>query len=279
MAPKETADSGTDTWFQHDPFWEAVAPVLFSPQRFAEARAEVPHIAHVLDLRPGHRVLDVFCGVGRYLLPLQEAGFSVLGVDRTRSYVERAQTLLERAAGAATRDSQAQVILSDVSLSAVDIPEFAPFDAAIWLGSSTGYGDSDSDVLRWIRNRLGPDRPLLIDATLSDDLQIESSWEWFDQCDPDKPAEIAAVWRLDHQIVDDPIGNARSGTPARWLKGRWRRWVDGSTQEFGFRYGLYSRTEWIDMLHDTGYANILFPHEIPDFGERTKNWIVARASG
>src|SRR5690606_5223468 len=43
-----------------------------------------------LDVRPGERVLDLFCGVGNFTLPLARAGALVTGVEGSAEMVERA---------------------------------------------------------------------------------------------------------------------------------------------------------------------------------------------
>ena len=272
--------SVTSRWFEDDSFWAAVAPILFSPARHAAAAAEVPRIVETLGLAPGSRVLDVFCGPGRHALPLQEAGLSVTGIDRTEVYLRAARTALGPRARLFSSDSASfgeesgvQEVLEGGEFSAGD-PDKAlagPFDAAIWLGSSTGYAGPAGDmaVLRWIRERLGPSQKLLIDATTVEDVGTvpATTWEWFDEGFPD----VSAVWRLEHTVAADPA------TSEHWLNGSWKRWELGEVRGVAFRHRVYSRAEWDHMLRDSGYRNILWYSDLGDSNERAASWVIAQA--
>lgn len=48
---------------------------------------EVAHLIEVLQLGPGHRVLDIGCGPGRHALALAEHGIEVVGVDISARFV------------------------------------------------------------------------------------------------------------------------------------------------------------------------------------------------
>lgn len=49
---------------------------------------EIAHLIEVLQLAPGHRVLDIGCGPGRHALALAEHGVEVIGVDISARFVE-----------------------------------------------------------------------------------------------------------------------------------------------------------------------------------------------
>jgi SAM-dependent methyltransferase len=53
--------------------------------------AVVDFLVRVLRLRPGDRVFDQCCGVGRLSIPLAQRGARVVGVDVTARYIERAR--------------------------------------------------------------------------------------------------------------------------------------------------------------------------------------------
>ncbi len=48
-------------------------------------------------IRPGASILDVGCGSGRYLIPLERAGFDVLGIDISGAALRRLTCSLQRA--------------------------------------------------------------------------------------------------------------------------------------------------------------------------------------
>jgi cyclopropane fatty-acyl-phospholipid synthase-like methyltransferase len=80
-------------WHEQDDFWESFEPTLFSQRRRSNAAAEVESIASLVHLQPGMRVLDLCCGIGMHSVELARRGYHVTGVDRTRSYLDKALRL------------------------------------------------------------------------------------------------------------------------------------------------------------------------------------------
>ena len=56
-------------------------------------KQEVAFIVDILQLRGDERVLDLACGFGRHALELADRGHSVVGVDITSEYIDRAREL------------------------------------------------------------------------------------------------------------------------------------------------------------------------------------------
>ncbi len=54
-------------------------------------RAMIDRALELLDVQPGHRVLDLFCGVGNFSLPLARRGASVIGLEGDAGLVARAR--------------------------------------------------------------------------------------------------------------------------------------------------------------------------------------------
>ncbi len=67
-----------------------MTPVLFPQSRIEKASQEVENITALLKIKPGNKILDLCCGVGRHTLELARQGYTVTGVDRTKSYLQRA---------------------------------------------------------------------------------------------------------------------------------------------------------------------------------------------
>lgn len=66
----------------------------FHPLDFTQVNAGINHkmvsrAVTSLDPRPGERVLDLFCGLGNFTLPLARSGAAVVGVEASREMVER----------------------------------------------------------------------------------------------------------------------------------------------------------------------------------------------
>lgn len=73
----------------------------FEPTDFIQVNAEVNRalVARAVELLepvPGERVLDLFCGIGNFTLPLARQGGSVMGLDGDRELIERARANARR---------------------------------------------------------------------------------------------------------------------------------------------------------------------------------------
>ncbi|WP_338592284.1 23S rRNA (uracil(1939)-C(5))-methyltransferase RlmD [Shewanella khirikhana] len=69
----------------------------FAPGNFIQVNGEVNQAMVTqaidwLDIQPGERVLDLFCGVGNFSLPLAKRGAEVIGVEGVAEMVERARS-------------------------------------------------------------------------------------------------------------------------------------------------------------------------------------------
>src|SRR5579862_1805434 len=125
-------------WFENEDFWRALYPVMFPPERFAAAGAQVDQILKLTGIETGN-VLDLCCGPGRHAQEFAGRGFSVTGVDRS-------DYLLAQAKARQT---------APVEWVAQDMREFlrkSTFDLACNLFTSFGYFDTDDDNRRVLRN-------------------------------------------------------------------------------------------------------------------------------
>jgi cyclopropane fatty-acyl-phospholipid synthase-like methyltransferase len=104
--------------------WRSAAP----PE---QTRVEADFLQRALGLKPGDRVLDVPCGLGRHSLELASRGFRVTGVDLSRAAIDEAR------ATTATRRIEVDWRNADMR----DLPREAVFDGAFCFGNSFGYLD------------------------------------------------------------------------------------------------------------------------------------------
>jgi len=70
--------------------------IHFEPTDFVQVNAEinrqaVSRVLEYLQPRPGERILDLFCGVGNFSLPLARSGASITGLEGEAVLVERAR--------------------------------------------------------------------------------------------------------------------------------------------------------------------------------------------
>lgn len=112
-------------------------------------RVELPFLKRALRLRPGTRLLDVCCGVGRHSLPLAKAGVDVTGLDVSPVYLAEAR---RRARKAGVR---LRLVLGDMRR-----PSFhAEFDAAMNLWTSFGYFSTAAEDLAALKAARAALRP------------------------------------------------------------------------------------------------------------------------
>ena len=100
---------------------------------------QVDFIVKTLELTGKERLLDLACGFGRHSLSLAKRGFSVVGVDITREYIDDA--IKE----AKANSLEADFILSDIR----DIKFTSEFDVVLNLADGAiGYLENDEENLK-----------------------------------------------------------------------------------------------------------------------------------
>lgn len=102
-------------------------------------KREVDFLIDRLDLKGTERVLDLACGFGRHSLELAARGFSVVGVDITKDYVDFANQAAQE------RGLDAQFYQSDIR--AVSFEN--AFDVVLNMGDgAVGYLENDAENLK-----------------------------------------------------------------------------------------------------------------------------------
>ncbi len=96
----------------------AFGPLDFTQVNAAVNRAMVARALALLDPQPGERVLDLFCGIGNFSLPLARRGARVEGVEGEAALVERARANA-RANGL---EAQARFHVADLATPPVNAP-------------------------------------------------------------------------------------------------------------------------------------------------------------
>lgn len=129
-------------WFENDAFWEAMAPALFTQEKWEETEEEIDAVLSLFNLAPGARVLDLCCGPGRHAIELARRGFEVTAVDRTEPYLERAE------ARAKEEGLGIEFVRSDMR----DFVRPGAFDAVINLFTSFGFFEDPEEDLRVVQN-------------------------------------------------------------------------------------------------------------------------------
>lgn len=101
-----------------------------------QTRKEVEFIERALVLKPGARILDLCCGIGRHSIGLAEKGYAVTGIDFNPDYIKKAQ------ASSMTLRTRPTFLEGDMRR----LPFANMFDAAICMWSSFGYFDEETDL-------------------------------------------------------------------------------------------------------------------------------------
>jgi len=141
---------------QQDSFWETIERVLFNQTRMNGTPQEAAEITALMEARPGQKLLDLCCGIGRHALEFARSGFKVTGVDRTQSYLDKAQALAE-----------AQGL--NMEWVNEDMRRFcrpAQFDLAVNLYSSFGFFDKpeeDRQVVKMVYDSLRPGGKFMVE--------------------------------------------------------------------------------------------------------------------
>ncbi|TBR21670.1 class I SAM-dependent methyltransferase, partial [bacterium] len=104
-------------------------------------RFELPFLKRVLGLKPGTRLLDICCGVGRHSLPLARAGMDVTGLDVSPVYLAEARRRAKKA-GLSVRLVRGDMRRANFA---------AEFDAAMNLWTSFGYFSTAAEDLAALR--------------------------------------------------------------------------------------------------------------------------------
>ena len=96
------------------------APTDFTQVNAAINRKMLPQALDLLEVGPDHRVLDLFCGLGNFTLPLARRAAQVIGVEGAESLVERG------------RENAQYNQIDNVQFVAADLTQTHP--GASWLG-------------------------------------------------------------------------------------------------------------------------------------------------
>lgn len=110
-------------------------------------------------------VLDLACGIGRHSTALAQRGYTVIGLDASETFLERAGTLADE------RGVEVEFRRGDMRAVAEHLRDHAgSLDAAINLFTSLGYYDreTDLDVLRQLHALTKPGGTLVIDIANRD---------------------------------------------------------------------------------------------------------------
>ncbi len=215
-------------------------------------QVEIDLFLQILSPSTNSIILDLCCGQGRHALELARRGFThIFGIDRSHYLINRAKS--------STKKAGTQVVFREGE--ARKLP-FATdtFDYVFIAGNSFGYFESAQDdvkVLREVMRVLKPYGKLLIDITDGSYMKNHfqpRSWEWIDNnyfvC---RERSLSAG---DERLISrEVITHVKKGVIA--------------DQFYAER--LYTKDSMIELLKNTGFAEISFHSELITDSQRKQD--------
>ena len=221
----------TPDWFADDAFWQTSFPVLFPPERFADAAGELDAVLALVGRRP-QRVLDVACGPGRHAVAAARLGMAVTGVDRSAFLLGHARDLGQR------HGADVEWVHADMR----DHVQDPPADLVLNLFTSFGYFDDDADNERVLANAFRSLRPggsLVVDVM---------------------GKEVLARIFSPSTVLDagGTLVVQRRRAVADWtrMENDWTFVRDGAARSFEHAHWIYSGRELAAMMGRAGFAEV-----------------------
>ncbi|UCG32571.1 MAG: class I SAM-dependent methyltransferase [Phycisphaerales bacterium] len=221
------------TWHEDDAFWDTMAPVLFTEERWKQAPVEAGQILELMEIPEGAAILDMGCGPGRHAVEFAGRGYRVTGVDRTVKYLELARQAAEKRG-------------VEVEWFNADMREFrrdGAFDAVVSLLTSFGYFADPREDRRVAENFLADLRPggyLVMELMGKEVLaRVFRPTDWHQESDGTMVLE-------DRRITDDWA----------WIDVRWVVLRGERCAEHHFGHRLYSALELKELLGGVGFADV-----------------------
>jgi SAM-dependent methyltransferase len=223
----------TIPWHEDDAFWREMAPVMFTGERWRDAEKEVREAMKLAGAAEGAPVLDLGCGPGRHALALAKLGYRVVGVDRTRAYLDEAQA----------KGDERQLTVEWVCADMRDFQRPEAFDAAICMLTSFGFfedAEEDRRVLTNLQSSLKPCGAVVLDLMGKEVLaRIFRPTDWHTLADGSMFLEERAV------------ENDWSRLNVRWIL------IKGAQRyEHRFALRLYAAGEIKTLLADAGFVEV-----------------------
>jgi SAM-dependent methyltransferase len=219
-------------WYELDSFWDGVSDKLFTEDHWIRAEDEVNSVIDLLGIQQGSKILDLCCGPGRHSIELAKKGYSVTGVDRTSSYINKAR-------------EKATLNGVEVDFITEDMRKFLrsnKFDVILNLYTSFGYfsnPDDDKLVLNNILSSLKKGGKFLVETIGKEILaRIFLERNWYKKGD---------VIYLEERKIEDGWG---------MISNKWILIKDNKTKEYSFRHRLFSGAELSMLLHDIGFKSV-----------------------
>ncbi|MCK4871992.1 MAG: class I SAM-dependent methyltransferase [Phycisphaerales bacterium] len=220
-------------WFTNEQFWRDTARFMFGPTRMESTPGEVDRIVELCALRPGSRVLDMPCGPGRHSMELARRGMTVMGVDLTELYVERARATAADAG-------------LDIEFHQADMRGFRAerlCDAVINMFTSFGYfrdADDDRRVAGNFFASLRPGGRLLMEMMSKEVLARIFEPRRFDR------EEDGTIFLQETEVLED----------WSWVRSTWTAFMNEGRFQHTIEHRIYSAVELRALLESVGFEDV-----------------------
>lgn len=207
--------------------------LYFADNVLTEGRSDVDTelIWSLAELQPQRRVLDLACGHGRLSNRLAAKGASLVGLDATRLFLDRAREDAE------ARNVAVEYVHGDMR----DLPWSNEFDVVVNWFTAFGYFDDETNraILRQVRGVLKPHGRVLLELNHAPNL-IRSY------------VPVSIMRRGKDAMIDEHHYDPTTGrTHADRTVIR-----DGKVRTVAFSTRLFAFPELRDWLHAAGFANV-----------------------
>ena len=223
-----------EPWHEDDSLWETWGPLMFTPQRIADAVEEVTKIIKLLSIQPGSSILDLCCGIGRHSLELARRGYQVTGVDRTRGYLDKARKQAEE------EGLNIEFVQEDMRL--FSRPD--AFNNVISMFTSFSYFEDPQEDKRVVENvyeSLKVGGGFIIHMHGKETLaKIFTERDWYEYKD-------------DGVIV---LQERKVSKNWSWMENRWIMLRGSERIETELSHRLYAGSEIAALLHDCGFSRV-----------------------
>ncbi len=218
-------------------------------------------------IRPGSRILDLCCGIGRHSVPLARRGYDVAGLDLSPLYLSAAR----RYAGARRVSRRTEFVRGDLRTLAGDLARRGTFDGVLSGFTSIGYYGTavDRRALAAVARHVRPGGALVLWLTNKD---------WIARYFQDRGWNSAGTTiLLEERAFDRRLSFMRDRWEFFHRRGRALR----SMGVFRVEHRVYSPPELRNLLSSAGWtvrslaAN--FRGDPIDVGRRDRGGIVAVA--
>jgi SAM-dependent methyltransferase len=239
-------------WWQNEAFWRDMGPFLFPDAAWKAAYDDLDEVIELLEVEPGDRILDLGCGPGRFLLPLVQRGFDVLGVEHCATFRRMAR---ERATKhQAELNIRALDILNAVETHIIEAQEGGESPQPVELAHQLGLGTFNAvlDVFALVGYHQSP----LVDAVLMQVLLQTlrpGGWILVQSRDPQMTTGTVKHTSGAGGIC---IEQRRYDRASRVMSTAWTAYQNGRQRALQSRVRVYSQEDLRELLEFAGFTEV-----------------------